>query len=123
MLDSSILNPIRKSNMNINDYQEAAVKTAIYNREKYSIMYPSMGLAGECGEILNKVKKVYRDNDGQFSEETKRVIASEIGDSLWYIATLADDLGFDLESIAAANIAKLNSRKERGVISGSGDER
>lgn len=109
--------------MNFNDYQEAAVKTAIYDRDKYSIMYPSMGLAGECGEILNKVKKIYRDKDGEFSDEAKLAIASELGDVLWYVAALAGDLGVSLNAVAVDNLNKLNSRKERGMIGGSGDNR
>lgn len=108
--------------MNFNEYQQKAISTAIYPK-KYSVMYPAMGMAGECGEVINKVKKVYRDNDGTFDEEIRKKIADEIADVLWYIATLANDLGYDLESLAIQNIEKLSSRKERGVIGGSGDNR
>lgn len=108
--------------MNFKDYQEEAIKTAIYPQE-YKIMYPAMGLAGECGEILNKIKKVYRDKDGKFSDETKIALSLELGDVLWYVAALAEDLGVSLNAVAGDNIAKLSSRKERGVIGGSGDNR
>jgi|TARA_R110000744_G_scaffold14062_1_gene40340 NTP pyrophosphatase (non-canonical NTP hydrolase) len=82
-----------------------------------------MGLAGECGEVLNKIKKVYRDNQGIFDKETKAAIGAELGDVLWYLAVLSQDLGQDLEDIAAKNLIKLESRQKRGTISGSGDQR
>lgn len=106
--------------MNINTYQEEASKTAIY---KDKLIYPTLGLCGEAGEMANKVKKILRDNNGQISEEVKQNLIAELGDVLWYVAAIATDLGADLNSVAAENIAKLNSRKERNVISGSGDNR
>lgn len=106
--------------MNINTYQEEASKTAIY---KDKLIYPTLGLCGEAGEMANKVKKILRDNNGQISEEVKQNLIAELGDVLWYVAAIATDLGADLNSVAAENIAKLNSRKERNVIGGSGDNR
>lgn len=108
--------------MNFKEYQEAAKKTAIYPRE-HKITYPSLGLSGEAGEVANKVKKVLRDKGGVFDVNTNTFIADEIGDVLWYCANLAEDLGFSLEEIARANIAKLKHRQERGVLKGSGDDR
>lgn len=106
--------------MNINTYQEEASKTAIY---KDKLIYPTLGLCGEAGEMANKVKKILRDNNGQICEEVKQNLIAELGDVLWYVAAIATDLGADLNSVAAENIAKLNSRKERNVIGGSGDNR
>lgn len=106
--------------MELNEYQAGAVSTAIYEDK---IVYPTLGLTGEAGEVANKVKKVLRDNKGVFTESKKVEIAKELGDVLWYIANTANDLGYDLEHIAAINLSKLNSRKERGVIGGNGDER
>jgi NTP pyrophosphatase (non-canonical NTP hydrolase) len=108
--------------MTLNEYQERAIKTAIYGAG-HAIVYPTLGLAGEAGEVADKVKKVLRDNDGVFSEEIKAGLAKEIGDVLWYCAALSRDLGFTLEEISAMNLEKLNSRKERNVIAGSGDDR
>jgi NTP pyrophosphatase (non-canonical NTP hydrolase) len=108
--------------MKLNEYQEKAIETAIYGAG-HTIVYPTLGLAGESGELANKVKKVLRDNNGVFTDEIKKDLAKETGDTLWYIATLANDLGYSLEEIAKENIEKLNSRKERGVIGGSGDNR
>jgi NTP pyrophosphatase (non-canonical NTP hydrolase) len=109
--------------MTFKEYQEKAVETAIYAAGN-TIIYPTLGLANEAGEVLGKVKKVLRDKDGDFSqEETRLAIAAEIGDVLWYMAALARDLNVSLESIAEQNIAKLLDRKARNVIQGSGDNR
>jgi NTP pyrophosphatase (non-canonical NTP hydrolase) len=106
--------------MEINTYQVAALVTAKY---KESIIYPALGLSGEAGEVADKVKKVLRDNGGVFTPERKEDIAREIGDVLWYVANMANDLGYSLEEIAQMNIDKLRSRAQRGVLGGSGDNR
>lgn len=108
--------------MTVNEYQQAALTTAIYPEDK-RIIYPTLGMTGEAGEVADKVKKVIRDNGQVFTDEKKREIAKEIGDVLWYCATLANDLGYSLEDIAEMNIEKLESRKQRGMIGGSGDNR
>ncbi|MYM12405.1 nucleoside triphosphate pyrophosphohydrolase family protein [Muribaculum intestinale] len=108
--------------MTVNEYQAAALTTAVYPEDK-RIIYPALGMCGEAGEVADKVKKVIRDNNQQFTDEKKREIAKEIGDVLWYCATLSRDLGFTLEEVAQMNIYKLQSRKERGTLSGSGDNR
>ena len=101
-------------------YQQVAKQTAIYPREQ-AIIYPTLGLTGEAGEVANKVKKVLRD--GTEIKDVSKEIASEIGDCLWYISVLASDIGWDLESIAKLNIEKLTDRANRGKLSGSGDNR
>ena len=108
--------------MEINDYQKEAVKTAIYGSGS-TIIYPALGLANEAGEVLGKIKKVLRDANGEFNEANNKGIADEIGDTLWYLAALSRDIGYDLETIANINIKKLKDRQERGVIHGSGDTR
>ena len=106
--------------MEFNDYQNQAKNTAIYPKDK-AVVYPALGLAGEAGEVANKVKKVLRD--GTEIKDVSKDIASEIGDYLWYISVLASDIGWDLESIAKLNIEKLIDRANRGKLSGSGDNR
>jgi len=101
----------------MNDYQRAAVSTAIYKKE-HAVIYPALGLAAEAGEVANKVKKILRD--GKFDREA---IADEVGDCMWYIAALCRDLNIDMQQIADNNIKKLKDRLERGVLSGSGDKR
>lgn len=108
--------------MTVNEYQAAALTTAVYPEDK-RIIYPALGMCGEAGEVADKVKKVIRDNNQSFDTARKIEIAKEVGDVLWYCATMAHDLGFTLESIAQMNISKLQSRKERGMIGGSGDNR
>jgi len=108
--------------MNFEEYHTKAQRTAIYP-DKVKIIYPALGLAGETGEVCEKIKKVFRDADGKFTE-TKRVeIMKELGDVLWYIAAIATDLNIPLDVVATENIKKLSSRRKRGAIHGSGDNR
>ena len=108
--------------MTLNEYQNKALETAQYPKE-HKIIYPTLGLTGEAGEVSDKVKKVLRDFNGDFSESIRYELAKELGDVLWYIATLSRDLGYTLEEIGEMNNAKLASRKQRGMISGNGDNR
>lgn len=106
----------------LDEFQEGAMSTAIWEKE-YDIVYPALGLASEAGEVAGKVKKVLRDNRGAFTDSKKQEIADELGDVLYYVAAVAHDLGYKLSEIAEMNHAKLASRKARGVITGSGDNR
>ena len=112
----------RKYSMDFNSYQRIAKTTAIYPAT-HKILYPALGLAGEAGEVANKVKKLVRDGTSSLPKEWKEQIGSEIGDVLWYCAVLADDLGISLGKIASENETKLQNRKKKGTISGSGDTR
>ena len=103
-------------------YQQVAKTTAIYPREQ-AIIYPTLGLTGEAGEVANKVKKIIRDGTIENHEGLIQEISSEIGDCLWYISVLADDIGVKLSDIANNNLLKLANRKEKGTIHGSGDKR
>ena len=109
--------------MNINDYQVAALATAIYPNQGANFAYPALGLAGEAGEVADKLKKVIRDNGGVLTDPVRDAVAKELGDVLWYVAVLASEIDYNLSTIAKANLEKLASRQERGVISGSGDNR
>lgn len=108
--------------MTLNEYQNKALETAQYPKE-HKIIYPTLGLTGEAGEVSDKVKKVLRDFNGNFSDDIRRELAKVLGDVLWYIATLSHDLGYSLEDIGVMNYDKLASRKRRGVIGGNGDNR
>ena len=108
--------------MTTNEYQKAALETAFYPKN-VAVMYLALAINGEAGEIAEKVKKLYRDKDGVGDMNFAKSIAKELGDVLWYISVMADELGFTLDEIAQMNIEKINSRKERGVLCGSGDNR
>ena len=108
--------------MTLEEYQQAASQTALYP-ERYKIVYPSLGLCGEAGEVAEKVKKLLRDNNGVLSDEKREEIKKELGDVLWYLAALSTDLGLSLNDVAQANVDKLLSRQARGTIKGSGDNR
>ena len=103
-------------------YQQVAKTTAIYPREQ-AIIYPTLGLTGEAGEVANKVKKIIRDGTNKNNEDLVQEISAEIGDCLWYISVLADDIGVKLSDIANSNLEKLENRKKKGTIHGSGDDR
>ena len=106
-----------------NAYQRSAARTAIYPHQ-HKILYPALGLAGEAGEVANKVKKLIRDGEDVEGFELKKIaIASEIGDVLWYCAMMAKEVGVPLNTIMQENLSKLHSRKERGTLQGSGDDR
>ena len=109
--------------MNFDDYQKKSRETAIYPNAGKDWIYPTLGLAGEAGEIANKMKKVIRDKNGKIDEEVRESMKGELGDILWYVAQVATELNLSLDEIAEKNIEKLSSRKERGVIKGSGDNR
>lgn len=112
--------------MTLDEYQLQARSTAIYPAEA-RILYPTLKLAGEAGEVAEKLGKLMRDEGfrpGAALEPAQRdALAKELGDVLWYVANLAADLGLSLEAIGTTNLAKLASRAERGVLQGSGDER
>lgn len=110
--------------MEFNEYQKKAVSTA-FHPEKTKIIYPALGLGSEAGEVLGKIKKWIRGDDGdaEMSMERKDKIKDELGDVLWYVAVLSHDLGYELGDIAKLNVVKLQSRKERGTLRGDGDTR
>lgn len=111
--------------MTFEEYQKFCKTTAIYP-DNTKLMYPALGLTGEAGEVANKIKKLVRDGvpkDPNDLAAVKEQIAAEIGDVLWYCAALASDLDISLGRVAKDNIDKLTSRKERGKIGGSGDNR
>ena len=110
-------------NMEMNEYQRKSIEFAIYPKS-HRILYPALGLAGEAGEVANKVKKFVRDGYDQETFEQKKIeLAAEIGDVLWYCANLANDIGFKLGDIAQENYTKLSSRASRGKLGGDGDNR
>lgn len=108
--------------MNLDDYQAAANKTAIYPADE-AINYLVLGLLSEAGEVAGKLKKIIRDREGVIGVHEKSVLAAEVGDVLWYCAMLSLELDKTLSQVARDNLEKLQSRQTRGVLGGSGDNR
>jgi len=108
--------------MNFNEYQDAAKSTDIYPVD-HALVCHALGLTNEAGEVAGKIKKIYRDENGIIYKHREREIAQELGDVLWYLAMVANDIEYTLEEIATMNIQKLSDRKERDKIGGSGDHR
>ena len=109
--------------MDFDNYQIEARKTAIYPDKDKNFIYPTLGLVGESGEVAEKIKKILRDKNGNFDYESKIALRKELGDVLWYLSNLCDELDFSLDEVAEENLEKLNNRLSRGKISGSGDSR
>ena len=101
--------------MLLDEYQERARTMAVYPGE-FAYNYLALGVAGEAGEVANKVKKVLRDKNGVMDDTSRALIVDELGDVLWYIALMAHELGVTLQDVAEGNIAKLTERKARNLI-------
>jgi NTP pyrophosphatase (non-canonical NTP hydrolase) len=107
--------------MTFDDYQKKALETLLPSAN--NIPYVALGLTNEAGEVAGKIKKWIRDSDGDATKLDKEAIADELGDTLWYATMLAQLLDIPMSGIAQRNIDKLNSRLERGKLTGSGDTR
>ena len=106
-----------------NTYQKESRKTAGVVYMNHPVVYPTMGLVNEAGEVAGKVKKLFRDKQGVISEEDRQALKHELGDVLWYLAQICTELDLTLQEVAETNLTKLFSRLERGTIQGDGDQR
>jgi NTP pyrophosphatase (non-canonical NTP hydrolase) len=113
--------------VDFDSYQLAAADTAVYPESGLAsfraINYCAIGVGNEAGEVLGKWKKHIRDDDGDLSDDRRDQILDEAGDVLWYLANLCSELDCSLEQVAAGNLDKLQGRKSRGTLQGSGDQR
>ncbi|GMU21932.1 MAG: hypothetical protein AMXMBFR13_20200 [Phycisphaerae bacterium] len=109
--------------MTFDEYQHASRQTAQYPDMGRNLYYPTLGLAGEAGEVAEKIKKLMRDESGVLSDERRQALKKELGDVLWYVAALCSEMGLSMDEVAEHNVAKLRDRKQRGAIQGSGDNR
>jgi len=109
--------------MEFNEYQKESKKTAQYRDNMPHLAYIALGLAGEAGEVVEKTKKVMRNDDGNISAEKRDDFKKELGDVLWYLSQFATELDISFDDVAKANIKKLSSRMDRGVIRSEGDNR
>lgn len=104
-------------------YQRQSRKTWSLIHTDHPIVYPTLGLVNEAGELAGKVKKIFRDKQGQIGDDDREALKYELGDVLWYLTQICTELDLTLEEVAQANLAKLFSRLERGAIGGEGDQR
>jgi NTP pyrophosphatase (non-canonical NTP hydrolase) len=109
--------------MDFTEYQQQSRSTAKYPLIGHGVIYPTLGLTNEAGEVAGKIKKIFRDKGGQISDETRQALKAELGDVLWYLAQICTELDLALDEVAEANIAKLTDRQRRGKIQGDGDNR
>ncbi|MDB5163594.1 MAG: hypothetical protein JWS12_211 [Candidatus Saccharibacteria bacterium] len=114
--------------MTFHEYQQQAITTDAYGGvpqpiDSLAFMNKLLGLCGESGEVADKFKKIYRNNDGKMTETDKQEITKELGDVLWYLSAIAHYLDIPLNQVAEANLFKLFDRKKRGVIKSTGDNR
>ena len=111
----------------MNEYQERIKEFDLFNAtgnyNTVAFVEKVLGLAGEAGETADKIKKVLRDKDGVFSEEDKREVVKELGDVLWYVASIARYLNVPLAEVAKTNLEKLEGRRDRNLLHGEGDNR
>lgn len=111
-----------KDEISLQEYNNLINLTKVYPKE-IGILYCSLGLAGESGEVCEKIKKIYRDNSGNITEEKRLEIAKEISDVIWYCTALSQEIGYSLQDILYLNKVKLMKRKETNTLHGEGDSR
>jgi NTP pyrophosphatase (non-canonical NTP hydrolase) len=111
--------------MTFDEYQKIALTTAhqTYTDPTLQNSIWAMGIVGEAGEVIEKWKKIIAYKDGKIAHQDTEELKKELGDVIWYIAVLADSLGLSLDEVMSLNVTKLASRKSRGAIKGSGDNR
>lgn len=113
--------------MEFNEYQKESRKTALYTKDNANcgspLVYVALGIAGESGEVVEKIKKLMRNQKGVITDESRQDLRKELGDVLWYIAQMATELNITLDDIAKTNLVKLTSRLERGTLHSQGDDR
>ena len=113
--------------MKFDEYQKKAAKYDLAHEtsdlKEVGFIEKVLGLVGEAGETADKIKKILRDKDGVVSDEDRDLVIKELGDTLWYIASLSRYLGVPLSEVASGNIEKLESRFRRNKLHGEGDKR
>lgn len=111
--------------MDFDEYQNIAATTDTMADQQIlpPLAYYALGLAGESGETVDKIKKIFRNEAGILTDENCQVLALELGDILWYIARISNVVGYSLSAVAMKNIAKLQARRKANTIKGEGDVR
>lgn len=113
--------------MTLDEYQQKAIATDTFGGkgdvQSLAFVNKVLGLAGESGEVAEKIKKIHRNHGGKMSPDDRQELLKELGDVLWYLSALAHYLDEPLGRLAEANLAKLADRQARGVLKSAGDNR
>lgn len=113
--------------LGFNDYQKECAKTDVGTAAQDILspgwLYYVLGIAGETGELMEKIKKLFRDKKGEIDAEFKEAVIKEMGDVMWYMARLCSWFDIDFRTVALTNVEKLQRRKSEGTIHGDGDDR
>ncbi len=106
-------------------FEEYQIYTAssLMSQNFHSLEYYALGLTGEAGEVADKVKKIWRDQNREITPEAREKLKMELGDVMWYLSQMANLLGYSLSEVALANVEKGQDRRARGVQHGTGDDR
>jgi NTP pyrophosphatase (non-canonical NTP hydrolase) len=116
-----LMQSLSPSGLTMDDYQRRAKHTSVYVRSDDDLVYPTLGLASEAGEVAGEVKRIIRDDDGRLTESRRAAILTELGDTLWYLSAVASALRASLSEVASDNLRKLQGRHVARTIRGSGD--
>ncbi len=122
-MNTDITDDVGEERETFRTYQRESRKTWNVILMNHPIVYPTVGLVNEAGELAGKIKKIFRDKGGVIAEEDRQALKGELGDILWYLTQICTELDLSLEEVASANIEKLFSRLERNKIKGEGDNR
>lgn len=121
-LGKDVIFKVLDRGMTLGAYQRGALSTAISPKDS-EVAYLALAMCGEAGELADKVKKVIRDHNNEYTADLRKAMAEELGDVLWYAANLANAIGYSLEDVCRMNLRKIESRRQRGKIHGEGDNR
>lgn len=110
--------------VDIDNYQSETVSKRLYFPKcNHDVVYPALGLSGEVGEFNEKIKKIFRDKDGQIDQDDLEALKLELGDIMWNLVNCAQALGLKMSEVLEANLVKCASRRQRGKVQGAGDDR
>lgn len=124
--------------VSVEDYETMVSEAAIYKAavkefvssgdteaiaKLFNVFYATTGLAGEAGEVANKVKKILRDNKGVIDAEVRKKVLGELGGVVWYLAAVSAEFDLSLNDVMAYNFDQITDRQKRNVLQGDGDDR
>ena len=109
--------------MNLEEYKKEVLIELPDSVLKQKLLYATIGLTAEAGEVAGKVQKMIRDNNSEMTQEIQQQLKKEMGDVMWFLGLLSDAIDVDLNEVVQENIIKIKNRVKNNTIGGSGDER